>query len=173
MTAIEKSIAVDSEPSSTSDHAASLQMNPKTLLALVELLNRNGTNYTVFLKCYSVPVQFGALSEQLIRAALGVRAVVGGVQTVTPSELSMDVQSSLSFAGDSGAGPDPGAIHSEDFDTLVATLLADIDAVARVALRVEQFWLKEGHPAYPVFWDFAYLFTTASEAVCLIGSSSD
>jgi hypothetical protein len=38
---------------------------------------------------------------------------------------------------------------------------------------IERFWRKEGHPAYPVFWDFAFVIAGPTEAEVFIGSSSD
>jgi hypothetical protein len=104
---------------------------------------------------------------------LGNDAVVERIQAVTLDEALAEIRSSLSYPGDSGAGPDPETLRSERFTRLLSDLLAEIEAVSRQATRIEQFWLEEGHPAYPVFWDFAFLFTGMSEAVALIGSSSD
>ena len=44
-----------------------------------------------------------------------------------------------------------------------------MEAAERVAL----FWLKNGHPAYPVFWDFAFAAYTDEGVHVLMGSSSD
>ena len=41
------------------------------------------------------------------------------------------------------------------------------------ATVIERFWLKEGHPAYPVFWDFAFVIAGPHETKVFIGSSSD
>ncbi len=42
-----------------------------------------------------------------------------------------------------------------------------------VFLRAYRRACLEGHPGYPVFWDFAFLFVSNSNATILIGSSSD
>ncbi len=148
-------------------------MNPTTLSALADLLNKGGKNYTVFLHCYLVPQRFGGTAEDLISAALGRNTVVGGVRMTASGEMLAEIRSSIGYAGDSGAGPDPSVIQSADFGKLLTDLLKDVDVAARAATKIEQFWLKEGHPAYPVFWDFAFLLTGTREAVVLIGSSSD
>jgi len=148
-------------------------MKSETLSALVATLNSGGCNYTAFLRSYTVPTEPGATSEQLIRAALGDTAVLGGVGTVELEHVVAEVEASLRYAGDSSAGPDPESVRSEHFAELLASLLADILALSEQASRIEQFWLKKGHPAYPVFWDFAFLFTGLSESTVLVGSSSD
>jgi hypothetical protein len=38
---------------------------------------------------------------------------------------------------------------------------------------VWSFWLEEGHPFYPVQWDFAYVLAGHNGAEVFIGSSSD
>lgn len=148
-------------------------MNPQTLAAIVDLLNEGGWNYSVFLKGYPAQLKIGMSSQQLVQTALGSSAVVERVQQVTTQQVLAEVEASLAYAGDSGAGPNEAAIQSERFRELLTTLLAETNAVATEAKKVEQFWLKEGHPAYPVFWDFAFLFTGSEEALVFIGSSSD
>lgn len=148
-------------------------MNQHTLTSVAEFLDDAGWNYSVFLRSYTTPPTEGASSEQLIRSALGSTAVIGRIEAVTPVEVVSEVRTSISYAGDSGAGPDPKAMQSDRFSELLAALLQETEAAARSAVRVEQFWLGAGHPAYPVFWDFAFLFTGTNEAVVLVGSSSD
>jgi len=148
-------------------------MKPEALSAIVSILNQGGWNYSVFLESYTVPSQPGTPSEQLIRKALGGSAVLESIETVTPEQVTEEVRSSLVYAGDSGAGPDPESLRSEQFSQLLSSLLADTEATSRRASKTERFRLKEGHPAYPVFWDFAFLFTGSSEAIVFVGSSSD
>ena len=148
-------------------------MNQHTLSSVADFLDDAGWNYSVFLRSYTTSPIAGASSEQLIRVALGEAAVIDRIESVTPVEVVSAVRSSISYAGDSGAGPDPKAMQSEPFAELLATLLHETEAAARSAVRVEQFWLSAGHPAYPVFWDFAFLFTGTNEAIVLVGSSSD
>ena len=56
---------------------------------------------------------------------------------------------------------------------LLNRVVANAKATSSKANRIEKFRLDEGHPAYPVFWDFAFLFTSSDEATVLVGSSSD
>jgi len=41
------------------------------------------------------------------------------------------------------------------------------------ATTIKRFWLKQGHPAYPVFWDFAFVVIGTQQVELFIGSSSD
>jgi hypothetical protein len=148
-------------------------MNPENLRDMANLLNEGALNYSVFLRCYSTPMTSEASSQQLVQAMLGVSAEVQHVQPVATEALLAEVEASLAYAGDSGAGPSQSIIQSERFKLLLSRLLTDTRVTSEMATKKEQFWLKEGHPAYPVFWDFAYLFTGSKEATVFIGSSSD
>jgi hypothetical protein len=55
----------------------------------------------------------------------------------------------------------------------VGVVLAHLDHALAAALLVQSFWLKKGHPDYPVFWDFAFVIAGSSAAEVFIGSSSD
>ena len=148
-------------------------MNQHTLSSVADFLDDAGWNYSVYLRSYATSPTEGASSKQLIRSALGSTAVIDRIEAVTPVEVVSEVRTSISYAGDSGAGSDPKAMQSGRFSELLAALLQETEAAARSAVRVEQFWLSAGHPAYPVFWDFAFLFTGTNEALVLVGSSSD
>lgn len=49
----------------------------------------------------------------------------------------------------------------------------EMDKLVDGADTIMSFWLKEGHPFYPVFWDFAFLIEKNNDAIVFIGSSSD
>ena len=148
-------------------------MNPEPLSSIAEFLNAAGWNYSVFLHAYALPSVAGTPPEQIIANALGSTVVVADLKVVTAPEVVSEVGASISYAGDSGAGPDPASLQSERFAELLSGLLKETETVARGADRIEQFRFKDGHPAYPVFWDFAFLFVGPVESVVLVGSSSD
>jgi hypothetical protein len=75
--------------------------------------------------------------------------------------------------GEKTSGPDPSVVQSKRFDELVGRVLSYIERAASGATRIEQFWLRDGHSAYPVFWEFAYVLAGPLGAEILIGSSSD
>jgi cob(I)alamin adenosyltransferase len=92
---------------------------------------------------------------------------------VTEDEIVAEIQDSLMFPGDTGAGPDAEMIASVEFANCLDELLAELRKYAKAANKIERFWLKTGHPAYPVFWDFALLFSSADASLVIIGSASD
>ena len=140
--------------------------------ALEDLLE--GYNYTVFLWHYhdQAATPDDDLTAILRRTLPKAEIVVGGSQSSSAGELISDVSTSIGHVGDSGYGPIPERIQSERFQHL---LRDSIDACRLLCgnSHIELFWLKEGHPAYPVFWDFAFAIRHEHGCDILIGSSSD
>jgi hypothetical protein len=132
-----------------------------------------GYNYAVFLRQYSVPYSPDAGVEQYVAQALGAAAIVGGSRPVTGTEVRAEVEEDLRHAGDRAYGPLPEALRSPRFEELLRTLLSHIELATARATLIQAFWLKEGHPAYPVFWDFAFVIAGPCHTDVLIGSSSD
>jgi hypothetical protein len=132
-----------------------------------------GYNYQVFLRAYRVPFAPGEPAEWYVARALGPAAVVGGSVPVTGPEIVAEVERSLRYAGDEGSGPKPAALQSRQFEELVAGVLDELARAGAGAEMLAQFWLRDGHPAYPVFWDFAFVIAGPGGGLVLIGSSSD
>lgn len=132
-----------------------------------------GYNYQVFLRRYKMPYMPGANTQHYIAAALGPTAVVGGSCSVTRQEVLAEVEKSLQHTGDNAYGPRPSVLSSKKFKDMLKSVLTHIERAASSATLIEQFWLKEGHPAYPVFWDFAFVVAGPSGVEVFIGSSSD
>ncbi|WP_140402339.1 hypothetical protein [Burkholderia multivorans] len=148
-------------------------MNHVLLDDISETLASGGLNYCVFLKTYtftfSGPIQSDAIvSTVLGRGAIAINFVEIGVESVIET-----VKSSLLYAGDDSAGPSKAVLESEDLTGIIEELLSDLRHVMSQATKIEAFTLKEGHPFYSVFWDFAFMFRTASIATIFIGASSD
>jgi uncharacterized protein (TIGR02996 family) len=133
-----------------------------------------GLNYVVSLGIYRVARQADATPEAYVRTALGPEVVLGGtLRTVTGVELLKEVEGCLRYAGDRGHGPDPSALRSPELNRLVRQVLDYLGRSAEEATTVGAFWLREGHPFYPVMWDFGYVLVKRYCAVVFLGSSSD
>jgi hypothetical protein len=144
----------------------------EALLAELEPL-LHGHNYQVFLRVYRVAFAPGEPAEWYIAKALGLSALIGGVVPATGPELLAEVEQSLRYAGDKGSGPDPSVLCSERFRALVVSVLSELERAIAGAALLAQFWLRDGHPAYPVFWGFAFVIAGPAGALVFIGSSSD
>jgi hypothetical protein len=137
-------------------------------------LNRGGANYSVFLRLYRCSDERGPIDlDRALRLSMGNGVQVGGVEDLDVAAVAAEVDGMLRYGGDVNAGPDPQVLVSEEFRTLLAGLADEVSALGKRALAIKRFWLSSGHPAYPVFWDFAYAFLEERSATILIGSSSD
>lgn len=148
-------------------------MNQEPLSSIAEFLNEAGWNYSVFLKAYTTSFATGTSSEQIVRSAIDNSALIEDIKTVTVPEVLSEIESSITYPGDTGAGPESAALASQEFSGLLSNLRKEVEALALSADRLEKFRFKKGHPAYPVFWDFAFLFVGAPQSTVLVGCSSD
>ena len=144
----------------------------EALLAELEQL-LYGYNYQVFLHAYRVSFAPGEPTAWYVAQALGPSAVVTGSVPVSGPEIAAEVEQSLRYAGDEGSGPKPAALRSARFNELVLAVLSELERATAGASLLAEFGLREGHPAYPVFWDFAYVIAGPAGGLVFIGSSSD
>jgi hypothetical protein len=136
-------------------------------------LDAGSTNYVVFLKSYEVPPRPTDSAVALIEKALGTAVTLGGIEEVQSESVWPEVENALLYAGDHGAGPSDAAIKSEKLAALIVALKDQINELVKTATKIESFWLQDGHPAYPVFCDFAFLFRGDASVTIFMGSSSD
>jgi hypothetical protein len=141
-----------------------------TLRELESLLY--GYNYAVFLQCYQLPFISEATVEDYIVQVLP-NAEVGGMQPISAQDVLLQVEQALRYTGDAGSGPKPTALNSPKFEELLGEVLSHLKQVVAGTINITSFWLKRGHPAYPVFWDFAFVFVGTQHVELFIGSSSD
>jgi hypothetical protein len=151
-----------------------MTLNQALLDRIAGLLNRDATNYTVFLRLYQLSTASRDNDlEVCVRKAVSADGEVGGADEISPANLLVEMERLLGYAGDPGAGPSESVLRSKEFSDLLIELKSCISELAGSAKTIKRFWLKTGHPAYSVFWDFAYAFFTRKSVVILIGSSSD
>ncbi len=136
-------------------------------------LFRNSLNYRADFKLFPCAKTQGNLLEKLVQTTLGDQAVVGGSSDATRQEVIDELRDALQYRGDHGSHPSLDYLDSpesrKDFDLVTCSIEKIIDE----SVRIVSFWLKDGHPFYPVFWDFAFLVETDKESILFIASSSD
>jgi hypothetical protein len=132
-----------------------------------------GTNYAVQFRLDSVPFIPEGTPEQYVRAALGEEAAVGGVSEATTEEMLSEVEECIRWPGDDVSGPDESVLVSPEVNELVRCVLSSLELAASESTSIQRFWLKAGHPFYPVFWDFVFLLIGTDGADVFIGSASD
>jgi len=145
----------------------------KAIKKVEDKLNSKSLNYVASVEIYAAPGYSGKSIEEIAKFVFGSTAKVGGSCQASAKEISDDLISGLSYGGDGGAyasreyvGTDE---HLRDLENVKSKLKP---LLAKCNLYIN-FWLKEGHPFYPVFWDFAFILEDGSDAYIAIGSSSD
>ena len=141
-----------------------------TLKKLQSLLY--GYNYAVSLRSFHVPFDSAATVENYIHQVLP-NSEIGGTQLVSGQEVLENVEQSLRYAGDAGSGPKPAVLNSTKFEELLAKVLSHLKQAVSGATSIFYFWLRKGHPDYPVYWDFAFVMIGLEYVEIFIGSSSD
>jgi hypothetical protein len=148
-------------------------MISEVLSKIATLLNSEGINYTVSVWARAVEQAADLSSLDIVRGAFGGDAVIADATPLGVDDLVDEVSECLCYAEDDGAGPGPNVIQSERFQELLVLLTTELRSLCNSAIGIERFRFKDGHPGYPVFWDFAFLVRSTERSLVLVGSSSD
>lgn len=148
-------------------------MEQGLLTEIADLLNSDGTNYSVFLKAYSGATRGVSEVGDIVIRLIGHDVLVTEIRDSDVTEVADEVREGLSYAGDESAGPGPSTLGSAAFSNLLKRILEAIAQLSERSYGLKSLRFMEGHPAYPVFWDFAFLFLGNDKHVLLVGSSSD
>jgi hypothetical protein len=111
--------------------------------------------------------------SDIVNALIGNSVVVDEVRDVDATEVTEAVSRSLGYVGHESAGPSAKVLASAEFSNLMRSILESIAQLSKSSTKIKALALVEGHPAYPVFWDFAFLFLGENDCLLLVGSSSD
>lgn len=143
------------------------------LTEMADLLDSDGVNYSVFLRAYSGVPDSLSNTGTVVSRLIGHDVVLNGVRDTNVTEVIETLRQCLGYSGDHGSGPSASCLESTAFARLLRGIESEVVQLSQTAHENKSFEFAHGHPAYRVFWDFAYLFTGADEHVLLIGSSSD
>ena len=141
--------------------------------SMSEFLSANGWNYTVFLKCFAGPPDDNTELEAHVGKLLGAKVLVEDLGIVGEIELLAEITESLSFVGSNAEGVEPELIDSIEFRTHLSEVTDEVKHLVGVSDTVRRINIVEGHPAYPVFWDFSFLFKGGTHSTLFVGCSSD
>jgi hypothetical protein len=148
-------------------------MDNQFLHKIEDVLNIGAWNYTVFLRFYEFSSPGQSSKEAIIKTLLGAEATLQNIDKVDRSAVWPVIETSLLYTGTDGEGPAESTMKSAEFSELMMLLGNDVRNLVDEAVNIDSFELQDGHPAYPVFWDFAFLFSGEASASILMGSSSD
>ena len=143
------------------------------LTQMADLFDSDGTNYTVFLRSYSCALNGLTEVEDIVQGLVGHAVIVGEVRDCNPAEVAEELLECLAYVGHPYGGPGPLTLELPEFSKLCRDILLEVTNAIDYSNAVKSIEFLGGHPAYPVFWQFAFLFLGSDNHRLLVGSSSD
>ena len=137
-------------------------------------LNKNSWNYSVSTDIFSAAGMAGESIEKIVSEALRKAIILGKTHSISHNLILDEIASSLEY-NEAGTATHPNRefIESNEFLSLKQEILDRLQVLLSSSEQPIQFWLKKGHPFYPVFWDYAFVIENKADAYVLIGSASD
>lgn len=129
-----------------------------------------GLNYAVSLRLYGPSNSEQGLIETL-KKLIAEDCEISGVLRTSSTEAKTVMTNCLLYKGDEGSQPLELDSKKTEIINLLNKMLSTIGF--ENAEMVVQFGFKQGHPAYPVFWDFAYDIHVKGKRWIFVGCSSD
>ncbi|MCA6059462.1 hypothetical protein HUF18_06695 [Thalassolituus sp. ST750PaO-4] len=129
-----------------------------------------GNNYEVWFNLYG-PADPGAGLIDTLKMLVSKDSEISGVVPSTPKEAMSEIMNMVLYKGDTGSGPLELESKKIEISELMSRVFSSIGI--EDAEMVVEFGFKNGHPAYPVFWDFAYDIHSKGQRWIFVGSSSD
>ncbi len=137
-------------------------------------LNENSWNYSVSIDIFSAAGMAGQSIEKIVSEALSKEIILGKTHSISHNEILNEIASSLEYNnGGTATHPNLEFIGSSEFLSLKQEILNHLQILLSSSEQTIKFFLKEVHPFYPVFWDYAFVIENKSDAYVLIGSASD
>ena len=130
-------------------------------------------NYCASLKVFPALEKAGSSAKEIVESALKKSVKLSHCYKYTEQEILEDVEKSLLYVGDDGAYPNLDFVKSENFKIITTKILESIKTELSKSSQVIGVSIVEGHPFYPVFWDFSFILESNENAYLVVGSSSD
>jgi len=129
-----------------------------------------GINYEVWLNLYG-PFDPELGLEKALKEGVSKEAQLSSVVPSSPQEAKTEITDMIHYEGDIGHGPEKLEEKHEELMSLMNKIFSSINVDE--AYLVTEFGFRKGHPAYSVFWDFAYDIHSNGKRWIFVGSSSD
>jgi len=129
-----------------------------------------GINYQVWLNVYG-PLNSELDLGEAVKAGVSKNAELSGITPSSPHAARTNIMDMILYEGDADHGPQNLEEKCEEIAFLMSKIFADI--CLDEASLVTEFVFREGHPADPVFWGFAYDVHSNGKRWVVAGSSSD
>ncbi len=129
-----------------------------------------GINYEVWFNLYG-PGDCDLSLEDALQKMISRDCKVSGVVASSPKEARNEIIEMILYEGGTGSGPIELESKKPEIRSLMESVLTKINFDS--AEMITEFGFYEGHPSYPVFWDFAFDIHSQGNRWILVGSSSD
>ena len=129
-----------------------------------------GVNYAVWFNLYG-PADADLGLTDALKVLISKDCSICGVAPSSPHEAVSEIMKMVLYKGDTGSGPLELDSKKREIRLIMNKIFSLIDI--ENADMVSGFRFNEGHPAYPVFLDFAYDIHSKCQRWIFIGSSSD
>jgi len=129
-----------------------------------------GYNYKVWFNLYG-PGDTEHSLEQVMRDLVSKDCILSGVAPTSARDAKKEIMGMVLSGGDDTFGPIDIESKSDEITELIDSVLSDIYFTE--STLIVEFGFKEGHPNYPVYWDFAYDIHAQDKRWLFVGSSSD
>jgi len=140
---------------------------------VAEKLCEDGMNYTVEIEFFSAGNLVGKSPSEILRVCFGEGTTSRDNKIVQLEELLDRVVAALNYAGEVGNFPSKVYLASQEHTEAVKTIRAELRRLMGNAKRITSLIIDDGHPFYPVFWDFSYIIELSDQVFVLVGSASD
>jgi hypothetical protein len=138
------------------------------LARLQELLY--GWNYCASFYLYG-PLEANKALALALKHAISNDVEIADATSNSPEQAKAEMLDCVLYEGTETSGPDELDLKRDEIISLLGKIFS-LTAIAEADFVTEFRFLK-GHPAYPVFWDFAYDIHAKGERWVFVGSSSD
>jgi hypothetical protein len=135
-----------------------------------------GYNYQVYIFDKTVALNDRLSLQETVCFAVGDQSIIIGAQNETSKlEIIQIISEALSYTGDEVHGSRLDETKSVKFKQLLTHYISDLNSWLDDDNFMLWFWIKENHPGYPVYWEYAFYIENTDKQLCriLIGSSSD
>ena len=137
-------------------------------------LNRGrAVNYCADFALRDAPGAGDRTFDEILPTAIGAPVAIASSAAVSPAEACSEVQRALEYRGDSGSHPNLEFLDSVDGRREIQSVVHAATELFMNADRIASIELSEGHPFYPVFWNFVFVIVRLPDAIVFVGSASD
>jgi len=112
--------------------------------------------------------------EKILQTIMGSNFIVHSLEIASFNDVIAELEAGLRYEGEDGEYyPNNKYFGSNKYKKDLSITIGTIKSLFKDTDRIFSFYIKDGHPFYPVFWNFAFLLKKEAKAYVFIGSSSD